>query len=163
MAIFEIINLLSFAFQTTALLLIAVALLHLRKEARNKHEWDRRVHTLAAIKLSSTSQEVIGYVLGKENEELLYNKKQKISDEKISLMLNELEQICIGIKQGVYDEQIVSNSLGRTFVSVFHTLKRFIIDRRSAYASETFIEFESIVRKWESELGKSEWDRRSVL
>ncbi len=149
--------------QTVALLFIGMSLFYLRKEASRKLEWERRVHTLAAVKITSAAQKVAASILSSETYERRYEDRNQFNEEMI-LMLNEFEQICLGIHQGIYDDNIVHSSLGRTFIAVFHVLKKFIFEHRSkANSIDLYVEFESAVRRWEAKSNYSEFEPRSRI
>lgn len=150
MNILDALSLLLLSMQAIALLGIAMSLSKMRGDKANNHDWSRRVHTLSACKLSASAQDTISFAL-KEHipvQEYLENKDLR---RKVTLILNEVELLCVGITKGIYDEEIIRFSLENTFMFVFRELSHFIVEyRNSNRNSNLYISFESTVRRWEA-------------
>ncbi len=78
-------------------------------------------------------------------------------------MLNYYEGLCHGIKQGIYDEEVIRTSLGRLMSKILHKFRPYIDNRRKELNSVTaWSDFESFVKKWEHEKALIETRNESI-
>ncbi len=66
--------------------------------------------------------------------------------------LNYFEYLCVGIKQGIYDEQVIKEFWSTLMLKAFTMFKPYVIEYRSSYHQSTAWEMlEEYSVKWESE------------
>lgn len=73
--------------------------------------------------------------------------------EEIFMYLNRLESLSIGIRNGFYDEDVLFEFMGNSFVAGYRKCQRFIEKARSKTKNDSvYINVEAIARRWEGRI-----------
>lgn len=115
-----------------------------RKNTLKKNELFLKKYTFDFCNNDKTNYEE--YIVNSIRKE--YNKK-----EVILKILTQFDKISIGLKHEIFVEQIIYDYYGKYFIDFYNENRFFIIQRRETSSNpDLFIEYEILVRRWDSNL-----------
>ncbi|MDQ8209652.1 DUF4760 domain-containing protein [Coraliomargarita sp. SDUM461003] len=128
-------------------------LMKIRKDISRFVDWTIKKETYSSVTLNENFLKISSKIRAiSEYED--YRSLTTSQKEEIIMLLGLCEDISIGVRSGIFDEDIVKESMNHLFRHTFHTLKEYIYRLRSEHASPSYYEnYEFLVRKWESKEG----------
>ena len=152
----DILNIFIVFLQFFIAILGLYVLLVISKEIRQYIHWNRQNTSLNIIssKFDPVYLKMIDLTFKQVNWSK--NKKLNIEDYKdLTNTLNTLEIISSGILKNIYDEKILKDIVGISFISYFQTFRPFIYNFREGTSISAYTDFEQLVRKWAFEMNIS--------
>lgn len=150
---FELLSLTSTVIIAMALLLIAMALLQALWLFKRQQRQQLRTHTHQVIKEDLRWRErILGILRAVKGREISHNDLQETTalQNDIREVLNYCENISLGIRHGIYDEETIRDSYAKLFVVLYAHIERLIHESRyESNNPETYGAFTAIVKKWQ--------------
>lgn len=157
-SVYEVLNI---AVQLGMILIIASGFVYARKQFNlhtKSHEWERMMLTQNAIVDFRKNQSLknistkLGY-LGNEHELSLseMNSAFELDSElraDVHMYLNQIEILCAGLLNGVYEEKLIQDSMGNTIGYAFDFFKPYIEQRRTDLTPNLYAKTEQVVSNW---------------
>ena len=137
-------------FIAMALMSVAMALLSIRKLLARQLEISLRTHTQQALQPPPEISSLITHLLSQWPNRT----PDLFEPERLPgtlALLNYLEGIALGVREGIYDEALVRQAFGDTLTILFRILREPIYERRSRHESQLYVALEALVRRWEKE------------
>ncbi|MCU4675078.1 DUF4760 domain-containing protein [Catenovulum sp. 2E275] len=159
MTIYEFLNILV---QALMILIISLGFIYARKQFNlhaRSHEWERMMLTQNAIvdfrknqslKTISTKLDYLSQThstdLSKINE--AFDKDSELRAD-AHMYLNQIEILCAGMLNGVYEEKLIKDSMGNTISYAFEFFKDYIEQRRTDLSPNLYKKTEQVVKLWQ--------------
>ena len=163
MTIYEFLNILV---QALMILIISMGFIYARKQFNlhaRSHEWERMMLTQNAIvdfrknqslKTISTKLDYLAQTqttdLTKMNEAFAQDSDLRAD---VHMYLNQIEILCAGMLNGVYEEKLIKDSMSNTISYAFEFFRQYIEQRRSDLSPNLYKKTEQVVKLWKD--GKS--------
>lgn len=91
------------------------------------------------------------YIPNNERERLSYEAEKEYFERSLKYMLNQYEYMAVGIKQGIYDVEILKQAQYTPVIRLWYISQSAIIKFRSLYNSKTiYKDLKELVEKWEA-------------
>lgn len=160
MTIYEFLNI---AVQVAMILIIASGFVYARKQFNlhtKSHEWERMMLTQNAVVDFRKNQSLktistkLGY-LGASDPILLPEMNVKFESDTelradVHMYLNQIEILCAGLLNGVYEEKLIKDSMGNTICYAFEFFKPYIQQRRSDLSPQLYAKTDQVVVQWKN-------------
>lgn len=155
----------------TSAFLLAISVLYtarqvhlLRKQHKENHDWNRRLTAQQAIREYQNIQEMVESLsehfdyhnrtegIPLTDFEIKFNEMPSLQS-RLHALLNYFEGLARGVRQGIYDQEVVENAFQRHMIRVFESFKYYIeFRRRKVHNPTVYIELEIITSEWQKEL-----------
>jgi len=135
----------------------------LRKQHGENHDWNRRIAAQQAIReyreIQASIEDLSHHFDYHNRTEGVaadnFNKKfEEVKHLQTSLhtALNYFEGLARGVRQGIYDEEVVKNAFHGSMISVYECFKYYICSRRKKWDNQKlWFELEALIDKWKQE------------
>lgn len=145
-----------------------------RKEQKENYDWNKRIEAQKAVcQIVEIREDVkkikksFGYE-NKKDETISYDVAKKILKENpdveysLYILLNFFENLTRGIKQGIYDEEVVKVALKGTMIDAYNYFKNYIKKHRKSRENDLlYKEFECVVLEWENNIRQEQNSKRT--
>lgn len=134
----------------------------LRKQHTDNHDWNRRIQAQLICNEYKTHVNEIKIL----NENLNFQSsndpipldflKQKFNEinglrDQCHNLLNYFEGLCIGILQGIYDEEVIKKNWEETIIHCSERFRQYILHRREIFEVDVWRDLETIANQWKNE------------
>lgn len=131
------------------------------KTHQDNHDWNRRVETARFLE-DRENKNGRGYIHSRLghinrfepiplNEILAAFEKDPELKPTLHRFLNSYERMAAGVFMGVYDEEIIKNSMFSLMNKNIRTFSEYIAYRRRASSRQAWVEYERLVNKWDKD------------
>jgi len=154
MLIFDVALIFAGTLTALATIYIALQLSKLTHYYASEFEARKKERTLQAVQLHPSISITISRVLQEYDRSgpdavMIYLQHDPAFKDQIYIALNALENLAIGIKQNLLDDDLAHARLGDLIPPFYHALKPFLYQSRRDYASASlFVQLEQLVRLW---------------
>jgi pimeloyl-ACP methyl ester carboxylesterase len=134
----------------SALLLIAFSIGRMTVLQRAAEERKKRFDTLVALSGERDLWQEFDNVRANLPSSRSDHADKDAGQLRLGAFLTRLEIIALGINQGIYDEEIAQRVLGDLMMRTFQVIRKELYEFRAAPDTPSYVEFEALVRRWES-------------
>ncbi len=144
------------------ILIISLGFVYARKQFNlhaRSHEWERMMLTQNAIvdfrknqslKTISTKLDYLAQTQATELDTMnaVFEQDSELRAD-VHMYLNQIEILCAGMLNGVYEEKLIKDSMSNTISYAFQFFKAYIEQRRSDLSPNLYKKTEQVVEIWQ--------------